>query len=363
MFESLKRKIKSQPDNEIPVERNAAIIKQTLAEFSIDCKIKSIQQFPRFTRYCVILPSSTIGNKVMQLDSNLALNLDAPSVRIAQSVNTNQIDIEVPNDKSIKVDLNELTPKATHPLEFVAGVETNKDAFTIDIAKIQNIMIAGQTGSGKTTMLNSILLSLLHKNTPTELQVILIDPKQLEFASYRNLPHLQRPVIIKPEEWMEAMTWIEQEVTRRQSLLKNNNFKDLDDYNAQAREPLPRILVICDEFSDMMMHRGDEVERIMTAISRGAASVGVHIIISTSRPSTDVYTAAIQEACTTRMTFTVASKIDSQTILGNEGAEKLLGLGDFLLKMPGAPNAIRLQAAYISEANLQQVTGDLHSQL
>ena len=345
---------------------DARAIRDTLAEFDIEAKVLEANVGHGVTSFLVQLAPGVNPDKIAKLDANLALNLQATTLRVVPSLtDSSQVCIEVPNAKLVVARLSDLfdqlarAKKAMSKLEFIVGKDISGRIVTTDLASLPHLMIAGQTGSGKSTILHTILANLLPKNSPEELKVILIDPKQVEFAPYEDIPQLQRPVITEPSDWNDALSWLLQESERRTQLLADSSSADIDEYNTRSEERLPHILAMIDEFSDMMMQGGDEVERIITSVAGSAAKTGIHFVVSTSRPSVDVYTDTLKACFESRMIFTVASRVDSESMLGESGAEKLNGRGDLLYRVFAETQADRIQAAFVSDDEIQRLTKTL----
>lgn len=345
---------------------DARVIRDTLAEFDIEAKVLEANVGHGVTSFLVQLAPGVNPGKIAKLDVNLALNLQAMTLRVVPSLtDSSQVSIEVANAKLVVARLSDLfdqlarAKKAMSKLEFIVGKDISGRIVTADLASLPHLMIAGQTGSGKSTMLHTILANILPKNSPEDLQVILIDPKQVEFAPYEHIPHLQRPVITEPSDWNDALSWLLQESERRTQLLADSSSADIDEYNTRSEEHLPHILVMSDEFSDMMMQTGDEVVRTITSVAGSAAKTGIHFVVSTSRPSVDVYTDTLKACFESRMMFTVASRVDSENMLGESGAEKLNGRGDLLYRVLAETQADRIQAAYVTDDEIRRLTKTL----
>lgn len=338
------------------IRSNADSIRKVLEEFGVKSKVVEANVGLKVTQYILKISKLSSPSKVLALENNIALVLIASSVRIEiVSAKKRLVAVEVPNIKPailpISVLLNSREWKNTKSLtSFVVGKNMRGEVVLSDLAMDKSILFAGQTGSGKSVMHNTILSSLLSRNTPDTLKLILIDPKQVEMAPYEGLPHLQMPVILNLDEWTKACNWLTEETDRRTHLLSSSNSFSIDDYNKSSGTKLPRIVVACDEISDLMMiNDGKIVESTVSRVSDASVDVGIHFIFSTSRPSTDVFTETLKSSMQTHWAFTVASKVDSETILGVSGAEKLLGQGDMLMKDNTDNTLRRVQAAFISD--------------
>lgn len=292
----------------------------------------------------------------------IALNLQAISIRITKSTPRNGfVAIEVPNVKAADVPLASIFDStewrdSTSPLSIAVGKDLYGKPVIADLSKIEHLLFAGQTGSGKSVMSNVILASLLFRNNPDELKLMLVDPKQVELAPYRELPHLLMPVIERPEQWSVALNWLSKEVDRRKNILAHYRVSSIDELNRTATELLPRVVVLTDELSDLMMVDGRKVEEVVSKISTKAKNFGIHLIFSTSRPSVDVFTDILKISMPTHWSFVTASKLDSMTTLDEAGAEKLLGQGDLLFREGPNSSLQRVQAAYISDDEVESLT-------
>lgn len=336
------------------VAANAKVIYETLNGHGIDVKVLEANVGPSFTQFLLEVSNESTLSEVLKFEGNVALDLRAHAIRCEILNNELRlIGIEVPHVVSATVNLGAILAKQypaklEDQFEIPIGKDVSGEVISVNLAKINNIMVGGQTGSGKTTILNVIITSLIIKNSPQSLRLILIDPKQVEFLMYAGLPHLLAPVLTAPEDWIVTLQNVVIEVNRRVALFEFKGLADIASYNKQNEVKLPRIVILTDEFSDMMMANGAEVERMVIEISRVAARAGVNLIISTSRPSVDVYTSVIRSAFTTRFGFVCASIIDSQVLIDEPGLEKLQGRGDMLFRFDSNSKTIRIQAPLIS---------------
>ena len=290
--------------------------------------------------------------KIEALKKDLTLALKAKSIRIQAPIpGLGLVGIEVPNEKRDTVGIKEVLEDVAFTrhkskLAIAVGKDINGDFIVGDLAKMPHLLIAGQTGSGKSVGMNGFILSLLYKNTPSELRMIMVDPKQVELGVYDGIPHLLTPVINSPDKALNALKWGVAEMERRYSTLKPLNARNLEEYNAKVsdKDRLPAIVIIIDELADLMMSGNKkEVESAITRIAQKARAVGLHMILATQRPSVDVITGLIKANVPSRVAFTVASGIDSRTILDAYGAEDLLGRGDMLYFPTGAMTSTRIQ--------------------
>lgn len=352
------------------VEGNAKIIQETLDSFNIDCEMIGANIGPRVTQYTVKPRKDTDMSKIVELENNIALDLSASSIRIEAPISgSDLVGIEVPNIKTAFVLLSKIFDgkewKEFNGLLPVAlGRGIDGEPVILDLAASPNIIMSGQTGSGKSIMLNSILTSLLFCKTPDNLKLILIDFKQVELAFYDDIPHLLTPVIVDPEKALSALMWAETEVDRRLKLFKSSKFKNIADHNKKnIGKELPYILIVLDEVSDLMMMAGKEAEEVINKITKYSKEAGLCMIITTSRPSTDVLTEKLKTFMPTRIAFATASSIDSKTIIDQTGAEKLLGRGDFLFKRDANDTVLRrIQGSHIGDDDIAKLTDYLRVQ-
>ena len=345
------------------VNGNAQIIHDTFANFNIDVEMEGANIGPRVTQYTLKPPSSTKLNKITALESNLALDLAAHSIRMEAPIpGKRAVGIEVPNVKPAVVRISSLlsSPEWTNlesPLGFVIGKDIGGKPIVADLAKMPHMLVAGQTGSGKSVMINTFLTSLLYRNSPSDLKLILVDPKQVEMAPYNDLPHLLTPVINEPEKCISALKWAVAEMERRLRTMADEGKRDIVSYNAAKKEEgMPYIVIVIDELADLMMMAARDVEALIVRLAQKARAAGIHLVLATQRPSVDVITGLIKANVPARIAFTVASQVDSRTIIDQMGAEKLLGRGDMLLLTSDMPKPKRVQAALIEEAETAKVT-------
>lgn len=344
------------------VQQIANNIIDTISEFGINTEAIEANVAHKVTQYVLQLPENVQAEKIMQLESNIALNLQAISIRITKATSGNGfVAIEVPNVKAAAVPLASIFDStewrdSTSPLSIAVGKDLYGKPVIADLSKIGHLLFAGQTGSGKSVMSNAILASLLFRNNPDELKLMLVDPKQVELAPYRELPHLLMPVIERPEQWSDALDWLSKEVDRRENIFAHYHVSSIDELNRIATEHLPNLVVLTDELSDLMMVDGRRVEEVVRKISTKAKNFGIHLIFSTSRPSVDVFTGILKTSMPTHWSFVTASKLDSMTTLDEAGAEKLLGQGDLLFRDDPNSSLQRVQAAYISDKEVESLT-------
>jgi S-DNA-T family DNA segregation ATPase FtsK/SpoIIIE len=361
-------------------------VESRLADFSIEAQVVAVHPGPVITRYELQLAAGTKVNRVTALDKDLARSLSVPSVRIVEVIpGKSVIGLELPNEQRETVRLKEILAAKQYinsraPLTIALGKDISGIPAVVDLAKMPHLLIAGTTGSGKSIGLNAILLSLLYKYTPQELRVIMIDPKMLELSVYEGIPHLLTPVVTDMKEAANALRWCVAEMERRYRLMAKLGVRNIIGYNhkileskqkgapllaedtTEAIAELPYILVLADEFSDMMIMVGKKVEELITRLAQKARAAGIHLILATQRPSVDVITGLIKANIPTRIAFQVPSKTDSRTVLDQGGAEQLLGSGDMLYLPPGTMVPIRIHGAFVSDEEVHRVTTELKKQ-
>ena len=360
---------KQSPADAGDVKHNAQIIKDTLSEFSIEVDMEGANIGPKVTQYTLKPPSGVKLSRISALETNLALNLAAQALRIEAPIpGQRAVGIEVPNRKAADVRLyGILTSKQwtgnAEPLGFAVGKDIGGDAVVGELNKMPHLLIAGQTGSGKSVMINTLLSSLLYRNSPSDMRVILVDPKQVEMTPYQDIPHLLTPIITEPEKTISALKWAVNEMERRYSLLAEVKVRDIKSYNGKnPEERMPYIVIVIDELADLMMIAARDVEALIVRLAQKARAVGIHLVLATQRPSVDVITGLIKANIPARIAFTVASQIDSRTILDQVGAEKLLGQGDMLLLTPSMSKPKRIQGAWVTDDEVNKITDHLRMQ-
>ncbi|HXH26681.1 MAG TPA: DNA translocase FtsK 4TM domain-containing protein, partial [Candidatus Acidoferrum sp.] len=355
---------KQMPADAGDVKRNAQIIKDTLAEFAIDVDMEGANIGPKVTQYTLKPPAGVKLTRITALETNLSLNLAASAIRIEAPIpGQRAVGIEVPNVKAADVRLRGIISSdkwqmASSPLTFAIGRDIAGDAVLEELDRMPHLMIAGATGSGKSVMINTLLTSLLYRNNPSELKLILVDPKQVELAPYNDIPHLLTPVITQPEKCISALKWATTEMDRRYTLLAEEKVRNIRGYNELKRptgESMPYIVIVIDELADLMMLAARDVEALIVRLAQKARAVGIHLVLATQRPSVDVITGLIKANVPARIAFTVASQVDSRTILDQMGAEKLLGQGDMLLLTPTFNKPKRIQGAFVSDEEVIKV--------
>ncbi len=351
------------------VEGNAETIRETFANFNIDVEMEGANIGPRVTQFTLKPPTGVKLTKMTALENNLALDLAATSIRMEAPIpGKRAVGIEVPNIKSATVRISSMLQsrewaEMSGPLSFVIGKDISGTPIVGDLAKMPHILVAGQTGSGKSVMINTILTSLLYRNSPSDLKLILVDPKQVELKPYDEIPHLLTPVITEPEKCISALKWAVAEMERRYRALAENKRRNIIEYNSLKKEEgMPYIVIVIDELADLMMMAARDVEALVVRIAQKARAVGIHLVLATQRPSVDVITGLIKANVPARIAFTTASQVDSRTIIDQMGAEKLLGMGDMLLLTADMPKPKRVQGALIDDNETNKVTDFIRSQ-
>lgn len=351
------------------VEGNAEIIKESLANFNIEVDMEGANIGPRVTQFTLKPQTGIKLTKITALENNLALDLAAHSIRIEAPIpGKRAVGIEVPNVKSAMVRISSILQskewqELSGPLGFTIGKDISGTPIVADLVKLPHLLVAGQTGSGKSVMINSILTSLLYRNSPSDLKLILVDPKQVELKPYDEIPHLLTPVITEPEKCISALKWTVAEMERRYKALAEVHKRNIVEYNnLKKEEGMPYIVLVIDELADLMMMAARDVEALVVRIAQKARAVGIHLILATQRPSVDVITGLIKANIPARIAFTVASQVDSRTIIDQMGAEKLLGAGDMLLLTADMPKPKRVQAPFIGDDETHKVTDFIRMQ-
>jgi len=350
-------------------EDRARVIEETLASFSAPSHVVEIHRGPTFTQYGIEpdFVETRAGktrvrvNKIVSLADDLALALAAPSIRIQAPVpGRRYIGIEVPNSEAELVSLKEgMESKAFSGmnafLKFVLGKDVAGKPAAVDLTRMPHLLIAGTTGSGKSVCINSILCSLLMYRTPDELRLVMVDPKRVELTGYNGIPHLLTPVIVDHKKVIGTLQWMSREMDSRYKKFAEVGARNIDDYNTRHGDKLPYIVVVIDELADLMMLAPEETERNLNRLAQLARATGIHVIIATQRPSVDVITGMIKANFPARISFSVASGIDSRVVLDQVGAERLIGRGDMLFQAPDAPSPKRLQGVFVANDEIQRL--------
>jgi len=348
------------------LNESTEFLEKILLDFGVEGKIKKVSCGPVVTLNEFEPASGVKVSKIINLADDIARNTSSVSTRVATIPGKNTIGIEIPNAKRESVFLNEIINdekfnKREIKLPIALGKNISGAPVIGDLASMPHLLIAGTTGSGKSVCINTIILSLLYKYSPKKCNLILIDPKMLELSTYEGIPHLLCPVITEAKKATAALGWAVKEMENRYKLMTNEGVKNIDGYNAKYKKHMPYIVVVVDEMSDLMLIAGKEIENYIQRLSQMARAAGIHIIMATQRPSVDVITGTIKANFPTRISFQVTSKIDSRTILGEQGAEQLLGKGDMLF-MSSANRIIRIHGPYVSESEIEKINSYLRSQ-
>ena len=364
IFKSKPMDFETKRKIEKSIRDNVSHLESVLKEFGIDAKVVNYEYGPTITRYEIVIPKGIKVSKVTNLADDIAMNLAAESIRIEAPIpGKNTIGIETPNKIKENVHFaniiknNELDKGE---LKVILGKNiVGRDKF-IDIVKMPHLLIAGQTGSGKSVAVNTIISTLISKKSDKEVKFIMIDPKMVELMPYNDIPHLLVPVIIDPQKAAIALKWAVNEMDNRYKKLMENGVRNIVSYNSlNFVEKMPYIVIIIDELADLMMVASNSVEESIARIAQKARAVGIHLVVATQRPSTDVITGMIKANLPSRISFALRSQIDSRTILDTSGAEKLLGQGDMLLLANGSSKLERIQGAYISDEEVKNLTDTL----
>ena len=354
------------------IHATAVKLQKTLASFGVEAKVTNITKGPTVTRYELTPSTGVKVSKIVNLSDDIALNLAAKSIRIEAPIpGKAAVGIEVPNQVSESVFLREVIESEAFQnhkskLAFALGKDAAGEIVVGDIAKMPHTLIAGSTGSGKSVCINSLIVSILYKSRPSEVKMILIDPKMVELSGYNGIPHLLIPVVTDPKKAAGALNWAVQEMVNRYKLFADKGVKDIKGYNVLMEKEedgakLPQIVIIVDELADLMMVAPNDVEDAICRLAQMARAAGMHLVIATQRPSVDVITGIIKANIPSRIAFTVSSQVDSRTILDMAGAEKLLGKGDMLYFPVGETKPHRIQGAFISEKEIEKIVENIKS--
>ena len=363
--------LKTPSKKERGVSRNedyidSEFLEKILLDFGVNGSIKKVSHGPVVTLNEFEPAAGVKVSKIINLSDDIARNTSSESARIATIPGRSTIGIELPNSSRENVYLSEILSnnsfvKKDTRLPIALGKNISGIPVIGDLASMPHLLIAGTTGSGKSVCINTIILSLLYRHTPDRCKFILIDPKMLELSTYEGIPHLLCPVITEAKKAASVLGWVVKEMESRYKLMTKDGVKNIDGYNNKHSLPMPYIVVVVDEMSDLMLVAGKEIENYIQKLSQMARAAGIHIIMATQRPSVDVITGTIKANFPTRISFQVTSKIDSRTILGEQGAEQLLGKGD-MLYMSSANRIVRIHAPFVSENEIEKVNNYLRSQ-
>jgi len=357
------------------LKANSGILEATLRDFGVEAKVIQVNPGPVITMYELEPAPGTQINRINALSDDIALAMKAHSVRIVPIPGRSRVGVEVPNSKSTIVYLKEILESADFQnaqskLSLALGKDILGESIVTDLAEMPHLLIAGTTGSGKTVCVNSIITSLIFNASPDEVKFVMVDPKMVELAMFNDLPHLLCPVLTDPKKVSSALGWVVKEMGERFNLLSKVGARNIDIYNekaraqkeAQALEKMPYIVVIIDELADLMVVAQQQVESAITRLAQLSRAVGIHLILATQRPSVDVVTGVIKANFPARISFRVASKVDSRTVLDMNGADKLLGKGDLLFLEPGQHKPLRAQGSLIFDSELEKVIGFIKNQ-
>ncbi len=353
------------------IKGNAAIIEQTLDSFGITARVVEVNLGPAVTQYAIEVALGTKLSKITALERDLALALAATTgtIRIEAPIpGRSLVGIELPNKSPEFVPLkkmleSEIMQNDSHKLSVALGLDVSGKPIVANLSKMPHVLIAGQTGSGKSVCINTLLSSLLFRAAPSEVKLILVDPKRVEMAGYNDIPHLLTPVIVEPERVISALRWVLSEMDRRYKLFSQAGAKNIDSYNEMSGfQALPYIVLVIDELADIMLMSPVEVEDAITRIAQMSRATGIHMVLATQRPSVNVITGLIKANIPSRIAFVVSSQVDSRVILDGQGAEKLLGKGDMLYLAPDSAKPTRIQGAFINEKESRELASFLKNQ-
>ena len=344
----------------------ASKLQKTLYSFGVSAKVENVSVGPAITRYELKPAEGVRVSKIANLADDIALNLAAKTIRIEAPIPGKQaVGIEVPNEESEMVHIREILEtdaftNSKSKLAFALGKDVSGEAVVADIAKMPHVMIAGATGSGKSVCINTLISSIIYKAKPSEVKLVMVDPKIVELSVYNGIPHLLIPVVTDPKKAAGALAWAVQEMENRYTMFASKGVRDLKGYNEAVEQKgelgkLPHIVIIIDELADLMMVAKGDVEDAICRLAQKARAAGMHLVIATQRPSVDVITGLIKANIPSRIAFAVSSQVDSRTILDQVGAEKLLGKGDMLFFPTGSPKPTRIQGSFISDKEVEKI--------
>ena len=345
-------------------------LQKTLYSFGVAAKVENVSVGPTITRYELKPAEGVRVSKIANLADDIALSLAAETIRIEAPIPGKQaVGIEIPNPEKEVVALRDIIDsseftKAKSKLSFALGKNASGEPVVADIAKMPHVLIAGSTGSGKSVCINTLITSIIYKSKPSEVKLVMVDPKVVELSVYNGIPHLLIPVVTDPKKAAGALSWAVQEMVNRYHLFAEKNVRDIEGYNEALEKEgtegkLPQIVIIIDELADLMMVAKNDVEDAICRLAQMARAAGMHLVIATQRPSVDVITGIIKANIASRISFAVTSQVDSRTILDSAGAEKLLGKGDMLFFPTGVLKPIRIQGAYISDNEVEKIVSFL----
>ncbi len=352
------------------LELSSRVLENTLRDFSIEAKVVEVEQGPTITRYELQPAAGVKVQRITSLENDIALAMRATSIRIVAPIpGKSRVGIEVPNSSLATVSIKEVLSSSEFQMEaskiaVAIGKDTAGAPLVSNLADMPHLLIAGATNTGKSVCINSVIISILYRSTPDEVKFLIIDPKMVELHFYNDLPHLICPVVTDKTKVPGALAWLVSEMERRYQLFSKIGAKNILAFNekVQTKERVPYIVVVIDELADLILSSQQEVENAITRLAQLARAVGIHMILATQRPSVDVITGVIKANFPARIAFQVASKVDSRTILDENGADKLLGRGDFLWMDPRKPKLVRGQGALVQDLEIEKITQFIKSQ-
>jgi S-DNA-T family DNA segregation ATPase FtsK/SpoIIIE len=349
------------------IKRNVKVIEHTLATFGVEGKVIGVNPGPAVTQYEIQPAEGVPVRRIVSLHNDLALALAASPLRIEAPIpGKSAVGIEVPNKSASLVTLREVVGSAgfrdgNRNLALALGNDVSGQPIVGDLTRMPHLLIAGATGQGKSVCINALIASMLMQASPAQLRLMLIDPKRVEMSAYNGLPHLMVPVLVEPHQAAAALRWAVAEMDRRYKLLSGAGVRNIQGYNekavASSAKPLAYVVIVVDELADLMMVAAGEVEELICRIAQLARAVGIHLIVATQRPSTDIITGLIKANIPSRIAFAVGSQVDSRVILDSGGAEKLLGRGDMLYQPVDAGKPARIQGAFVSDGEVDAIVG------
>ena len=345
------------------IEQSSELLEKVFADFNIEIKVINVKLGPVVTLFEILPAAGTKINTIINLAGDISRSMGVGPVRISQIYGTQYLGVEIPNNHRESVSIKELLSNdnyvsSAHKIPICIGKDISGNIEVIDLSKTPHLLVAGTTGSGKSVFINTLLTSILYKFSPEELRLILIDPKMLELSVYNDIAHLLTPVVTEPKKAIIALKWVCKEMERRYSLMNEEGTRSLEGYNQKSVEKLPFIVVFIDEMADLMMTAGKEVEHYVQRLAQMARACGIHLVMATQRPSVDIITGSIKANFPSRISFQVASKYDSRTVLGEVGAEQLLGNGDMLMSKNGT-SLVRYQSAFISDGEVNKLIKEI----
>ena len=342
---------------------NSELLEKVFQDFNIDIQVVNVKLGPVVTLFEIIPAAGIKINTIINLADDISRSMGVGAVRISQIFGTQYLGVEVPNEQRETVTIRELLSNENFKntslkIPICIGKDISGNIEVIDLSKTPHLLVAGTTGSGKSVFINTLLASILYKFSPDNLRLILIDPKMLELSVYNDIAHLLTPVVTEPKKAIIALKWVCKEMERRYSLMNEENTRSIEGYNQKSPEKLPYIVVFIDEMADLMMTAGKEVEHYVQRLAQMARACGIHLVMATQRPSVDIITGSIKANFPSRISFQVASKYDSRTVLGEIGAEQVHGNGDMLMSKNGG-NIIRYQSAFISDNEVNKLIKEI----